>query len=271
MVPENNIFTDNYERPGTQEARNQLYGNRTNEILTRGQRNESSSGFQPYVKPYEGMNERSSDRRPAFSSYNEPAAPVFNDNYQKSQYSLYEKSGNTTTAYPDSDYSSQTYVEPPIKNNRVRDISGEDLMPSIKTMKLIDEQKAAKPAKRVVTRLNLDKRGKVMVALYALFVTVLLVAIIISGVMVSNASKRVSALSSQAEQQQEVIADQNTQLKVLENESVIRSEAEKLGFVDGGEEITQIKTVEFQEPTTYAPVTNWFDKICDWLSGLFGG
>lgn len=148
--------------------------------------------------------------------------------------------------------------------------NSEDLMPSIITMGILKnrEEKRTLVSTRQEKKTVLDARAKVMVALYIALVAILAITIIITGVAVSNADKRVKGLESTKGEIVAMVNEQKGTLEVLGNESIIISRASSEQNMVNGGEITKISPVQLKE--TQIIENNWFDGVCDWISSIFG-
>lgn len=155
-----------------------------------------------------------------------------------------------------------------------RNISHEDVMPSIKTRAYVNQAPAEDIKAEVVrerrAHINLDARTKVMLIVYVAIALVLAIAVIATGVSISKATAQVESLTAQIAQKQTVIAEQGNQIANVTNEATIRDEAIKNGMVDAGDPAYSVKTVEkieYPEPT---PHTNGFDRFADAFGGFVG-
>ena len=61
-------------------------------------------------------------------------------------------------------------------------------------------------------------------------------------------------------------------LNALDSEAVLMEKAQNAGYsLNGGAVITTSTTLPSVNAITYDKQTNWFDKLCDILSSIFGG
>ena len=171
-------------------------------------------------------------------------------------------------------YSARGTASPERPKKAPKNISHEDVMPSIKTRSYMNqaptEEVEAQPAREVRTRINLDSRTKVMLVVYVAIALVLAIAVIATGISISKASAQVESLTAEIAQKQTVIVEQGEQIANVTNEATIRDEAIKNGMVDGGDPAYSVKTVEkieYPEPT---PHTNGFDRFADAFGGFVG-
>lgn len=61
-------------------------------------------------------------------------------------------------------------------------------------------------------------------------------------------------------------------LNALDSEAVLRDKAQSAGYTpNGGTVISSNTTLPTTDAITYDKQTNWFDKLCEILSSIFGG
>jgi cell division protein FtsL len=143
-------------------------------------------------------------------------------------------------------------------------LDSEDLMPSVR--------KEAPAVKSEETpRIKLEQKTRTMLVVYVVAAVVLAIVVLATGLAISGAAAdaaeiqgRVDALNAQLLSQQAEIGD-------LSDPEVIGKKAEeRLGMGPIGDNVATIERAGAVEPVTYEERTNLFDKICDFLSGLFG-
>jgi len=149
-----------------------------------------------------------------------------------------------------------------------------DLKPSAKTMqyaqKKPDEKiKGFKLIKKDRERATTQEARKGLITLYVTIVVVIAVLIATTAMMISNLSQDISALENELAQKQNYIAQTNAELSKYDDDNYIYAKAKEKGMQDNDD----IYTVELI-PVKYQPEpsgdTNWFDALCDFLSGVFG-
>lgn len=154
--------------------------------------------------------------------------------------------------------------------------SREDVLPTLKTRSYATEQAQAEvkeepaeaPAKRV--RRGLDSRAKIMLCVYVAVALVLAIAVIATGVSISQASVASDELTLQIAQKQTVIAEQETTLAALRDADNIREKAAANGMVQAGESVYDAPAAADVGYPEAEPHTNGFDKFLDWLSKVIG-
>lgn len=164
-------------------------------------------------------------------------------------------------------------VDAPTRRKRTVPREPEDIMPSIKTRAYMTEQpqeyvepettEYKEPKKKAM----LSVKSKVMLAVYIAAVVVLAAVVLATGISLSASTARVTALEGLVAERNAVIAEQVADLAALENDATLTGLATELGMqkVNAATEIELLPEVA---PVTYEARTNWFDKLCDWLSNL---
>ncbi|NLC16691.1 MAG: hypothetical protein GX756_02290 [Clostridiales bacterium] len=149
-----------------------------------------------------------------------------------------------------------------------------DLKPSAKTMqyaqKKPDEKiKGFKLIKKGAERAATLEARKGLITLYVTIVVVIAVLIATTAMMISTLSQDISALENELAERQNYIAQTNAELSKYDDDNYIYAKAKEQGMQDNDDIYTvELIPVKYQpEPTGGA---NWFDALCDFLSGVFG-
>lgn len=174
--------------------------------------------------------------------------------------------------YSNADYSAVPRLKPASRRKR-RTVAREteDIMPSIKTQAYMteipreEEQIEEKETKQEKPLLNV--KSKALLVVYIAAAVILATVVMITGISLSRANARVSALEGAIDGRNAVIAEQVAELGLLENDATLTGLATELGMTHVST-ATEIELLPPVEPVEYAPRTNWFDKFCDWISGL---
>ncbi|MDD4211010.1 MAG: hypothetical protein PHC46_01270 [Clostridia bacterium] len=148
--------------------------------------------------------------------------------------------------------------------------------------KLIREQNAFEEMEDTLTyqkiernpkvKLSLNSRTKLAVFTYA-FVTVMLGFLLIyNAVSLSNISANINNLNGSISAEQANIERVIKDIGNMTDEDNVLDVATDLSFaqVPAGS-IVQVTLYDKQTPPHYEGQTNWFDSICKFLNGLFGG
>lgn len=146
----------------------------------------------------------------------------------------------------------------------------EDILPTVKTRAYATEQHeeevepTAAPARR--TRKGIDARTKILLCIYVVVALALAIAVIATGVSISRANAQVDTMTVSIEQKQQIVAEQQKTLAVLNDADAIRGKATEKGMVAAGDPaytVTPVDTVDYPEAK---PRTDGFDEFCDWLT-----
>lgn len=161
---------------------------------------------------------------------------------------------------------------PPKKSEKKRE--REDILPTVKTraygnnVEENSEVEAEKPARR--ERRGLDSRTKILLCVYLAIALVLAIAVIATGVSIANTSSQADAIAGRIAQNQAIIAEQESTLRVLGDEDNIRGRATENGMVQANSPTINAKPAEEVDYPDATPRTNSFDEFCDWLSKILG-
>lgn len=151
-------------------------------------------------------------------------------------------------------------------------------MPTSKTLTSRDENAVARSmfytaqGEAVVKTQKLtSKQAKIAFSAFAVVVLALVIVIALAATSVS--ASFVSALSLEATSVQKALAVESLaeQLSV-EDEGQILALAEILGYtLPNSSNTIEYKSPQLREPQSFNVESNWFDKLCDFLSTMFGG
>lgn len=117
-------------------------------------------------------------------------------------------------------------------------------------------------------RVSASTRTKVILSIYLAIVVILAAVVIGTGIAVSNSAGTVSALESQVLAKNEAILAQQQNLNILSDETYITGRGVELNM-GKIKNATTVSLTGGVGKKTYAARTNWFDGVCDWISGLF--
>lgn len=118
---------------------------------------------------------------------------------------------------------------------------------------------------------KLSTKTKVAVVCYVAAVLVLilgisLVAVSVNGVFAQNTT--LTADYSSVVKDIEVLDES----LAVEDVDMLAEKAAEFGYIDAAQSSTQTYTkVETRPAQNFETQTNWFDSLCDWLCGVFGG
>ncbi len=143
-----------------------------------------------------------------------------------------------------------------------------DIMPSSQTQQMSYQrhyQSNTATAKKVSTK------AKVACVSYVAVVLLLVLGITLTAVAVSGVFGETLQISANYAEVADKVAALDEQL-AQEDYGALAERAEELGYIDASESNTQMYTeVETRPAQNFNIETNWFDSLCDWLSGVFGG
>ena len=88
---------------------------------------------------------------------------------------------------------------------------------------------------------------------------------------VSGSFVAASALNAEYTEVATKVAELTEQVNA-EDYALLVEKATNLGYIDASKSNTQTYTeIETRPAQNFNVQTNWFDSLCDWLSGVFGG
>lgn len=120
---------------------------------------------------------------------------------------------------------------------------------------------------RAKSHLNISLRTKLIIAVYATIIILLGVLLIYNAVSIGQYKESIaqkSALLSVEQAKVDSLED------ILANVSGVTPEDIGMSKVDSNN-ITKLKKLEKLAKIDYATETNWFDKVCEFISALLGG
>ena len=148
-------------------------------------------------------------------------------------------------------------------------VTSADLRPSEQTLRMSYQREYAATRVKAASRLN--TKTKVAIASYAVIVLALIIAVTLCSVSVSGAFVSASVLNTEysdaATRWNKVLADTQE-----EDFDKLNERATELGYIDAAKSTTMEYTeLETRPAQNFHVESNWFDSLCDWLSGVFGG
>lgn len=144
-----------------------------------------------------------------------------------------------------------------------------DAQPSDQTLRMSYERDYSSDNSSSKSRLN--TKTKVVVSCYAILVFALVLAVTLCGVSVAGSFGATTALYSEYVEASSVVADLSVQAST-EDYATLAEKAGELGYIDASRSNTQTYTeIETRPAQNFNVESNWFDSLCDWLSGAFGG
>lgn len=148
-----------------------------------------------------------------------------------------------------------------------------ELKPSEKTMQYA-EKKTAEKAKdfklsknEAVKTASNAKKG--LITLYVTIVVVIAVLIATTGMMIATLSQDISAMEEELNYKQNYIATQSAELSKYDDDNYIYSKAKDQGMKEN-DQVNTIELIPVKQQSEPLGGDNWFDNLCDFLSGVFG-
>ncbi|HEY8418908.1 MAG TPA: hypothetical protein VIL03_00500 [Clostridia bacterium] len=149
-----------------------------------------------------------------------------------------------------------------------------DLQPSAKTMQYAEKKpdekvKSFKINKKERTLTAQEASRKGLLTLYVTIVVVIAVLIATTAMMISNLSKDISALEYEIGQRQNYLALSTAELSKYDDDNYIYAKAKEQGMKDN-QDVQTVELIPLKYQSEPKGENNWFDALCDFLSGVFG-
>ena len=150
------------------------------------------------------------------------------------------------------------------------DVTSADLRPSEQTLKMSYQREyAATRSAKTATRLN--TKTKIAIASYAVVVLALIIAVTLCSVYVTGAFGAAATLNTEYVEASAVLEGLVAQTQE-EDFAQLAERAAQLGYIDAANSNTMEYTeLETRPAQNFQVKSNWFDSLCDWLCGIFGG
>lgn len=198
-----------------------------------------------------------------------------NDRYQQPKQDVYSdiETSASKTAEENTDFSMDEIelklgVSATTESADISDASP-DVMPSSQTLSMSYHRDYSATKTHIASKLS--TKEKVMVASYAFVVLLLILAVTLCAVSVSN-SFGTAILSSAEYLELSKSVEQLTAQSQMENFEDLDRRATELGYIDASRSNTMNYTeLETRPAQNFSVESNWFDSLCDWFSSVFGG
>lgn len=143
------------------------------------------------------------------------------------------------------------------------DMKFDELMPTIRSDNRLEEKEGQETRK-------LSSKTKVMLCVYMATALILALIVLATGLAIGGASKEVAVLENEVKFQSAQLAETDVKLAYLGDELTITGAATELGMVknDGA---TEVELLDYVDGVNYEARTGAFDKLCDFISKVFGG
>lgn len=147
----------------------------------------------------------------------------------------------------------------------------EDLMPSQSTMNYTFHRQYEANSS-VAAKMSVDTKTKVAIASYVAVVLVLILGITLCSLAVTSAFASISTLNGDLALANESLATLDGALLASQDYQTLLNRANELGFVSiTGDNSFSYDVLQTRPPQNIVVNSNWFDSLCDWFSGVFGG
>lgn len=123
----------------------------------------------------------------------------------------------------------------------------------------------------VVAAGKMTTKTKVAIISYVTVVLALVLGIVLASVAVSGSFAESVALTGNYQDTLDNIAALQNEL-TIDDEAALAQKAAELGYVSANDSETVTYTrLQTRPAQNFNIESNWFDSLCDWLSGVFGG
>lgn len=177
--------------------------------------------------------------------------------YQPSYSTLYtdtQEDENTSTAY-------ESETEYKINEDLGGDVT---IVPTF--MPTIERKAQEKEIQDV--KLKLNARGKIIVAVFSIISVLLLSFCIYNAVLIGNLNATLKEQQVKAELvTRDVYNATNEYNNITSTDNILASLP--AGYVDGSNKVMEVNLTERPQIVSAEPSSNWFDKLCKFLSNLF--
>lgn len=182
---------------------------------------------------------------------------------------LFEDSADTQT-YAETEYDNYLWEE--LKRTEPRRITPESeygRRARVDRTEYVQPTYEARPARRSATRKSgLSLKGKLLILVYAAVVVLFASIIITNAITLDSYNDEITNLEMRLEE------SQNAYDAVVAGSAIDREEIRDQAISNGMVEATGsvgYEVIPITPPTSYEMNTNWFDRLCDGLSSVFGG
>ena len=136
-----------------------------------------------------------------------------------------------------------------------------DTMPTVSKERKPVEQKE-------VTAISV--RNKVMLGVYLMVALVLSVIVAATGIIIGNRSSELASVEGEIKTATAILNVQEAEIADLMSDASVLERAELSGMIKP-ENVTEVPLIPMNNATGYVESSNFFDRVCDWVSGVFGG
>ena len=148
-------------------------------------------------------------------------------------------------------------------------VTSVDLRPSEQTLKMSYQREYT--AQNTKTAVKFNTKTKVAFAGYAVIVLALIIAVTLCSVYVTGAYSTAAGLNADYSEVSTTL-DELIAATQEDKSGELFNRAAELGYIDAAKSTTMEYTeLETRPAQNFHVESNWFDSLCDWLCGVFGG
>lgn len=171
------------------------------------------------------------------------------------------------------------YTQPP-KQQRAekpqqafRPHKSEDILPTVKTrayatVKPAEDSPVAEEQQAPRVRNAIPAKMKVLLCVYIIVAVMLAIAVITTGVVISQTAAQVDSLVATVNERQTTLAQKERELAILTDDNAIRGKATELGMVKAAAPLYSVGAVENVEYPAAEPRTDAADAFFDAMSKI---
>ena len=127
-------------------------------------------------------------------------------------------------------------------------------------------------SKKQAVKVQMRAKGKFILILVGILILILSGFSIANGVKINNLNNDLNSINQQITIEDANLKKAIKELGALTSEEKIKEESGRLDFIEVPEnEVLNIELYERKPVVKPASKTNWFDKVCDLISNIFGG
>ena len=149
-----------------------------------------------------------------------------------------------------------------------------DILPSQATLNTLNRpvtRAFEKFEKETKVSAKVTAKGKLIIAIYAVAVTALFLIVVYNAIAISKLTAESGALESSVASQSQLVDQLKNQLGHVSDSAVLAGKAEEMGMTQGNASSIQVQLPPAVQADEIQTQTNWFDWLCDIISGAFGG
>ena len=138
---------------------------------------------------------------------------------------------------------------------------------TVETMPTVSKERKPVEQKEITA---ITMRNKVMLGVYLMIAVVLAVIVAATGIIIGDRSAELASVEGDIKTATVVLNLQEAEIEELMSDASVLERAEMSGMIKP-EDVTEVPLIPMDNATGYAQSSNFFDSVCDWISGAFGG